>query len=122
MTVDEIFQSVMRTFHYTSDKELFQCAEYWQTVDELEMNGGMGDCEDAAAAFVFALRKHGHTARYVLCLTETQEAHLVAETEGMILDNRHTQVMPLDRLAGYKWLACSGDTPGEPWRRIDGIA
>jgi hypothetical protein len=39
MTVDEIFQSVMRTFHYTSDKELFQCAEYWQTVDELQLNG-----------------------------------------------------------------------------------
>ncbi len=120
MTVEEIFAQVMRNFHYTSDKELFQCAEYWQTLDELEMNGCMGDCEDAAAAFVHKLREHGHTARFVLCLTEDNDAHLVAECEGMILCNRQTQVLPLDRL-NYKWLACSGDKPGMPWRRIDGV-
>ena len=120
MTVEEIFAQVMRNFHYTSDKELFQCAEYWQTLDELELNGMFGDCEDAAAAFVHKLRENGHTARFVLCLTEDSEAHLVAECEGMILDNRQTRVEPLDRL-NYKWLACSGDKPGMPWRRIDGI-
>lgn len=120
MSADEIFAQVMRNFHYTPDKVLFQTEDYWQTLDELELNGMFGDCEDAAAAFVHKLREHGHTARFVLCLTEDSDAHLVAETEGMILDNRQTQVLPLDRL-NYRWLACSGDHAGMPWRRIEGI-
>lgn len=120
MSADEIFAQVMRNFHYTPDKVLFQTEDYWQTLDELELNGMFGDCEDAAAAFVHKLRENGHTARFVLCLTEDSEAHLVAECEGMILDNRQTRVEPLDRL-NYKWLACSGDKPGMPWRRIDGV-
>ena len=70
MSVDEIFAKVMRTFHYTSDKELFQTPDYWQTLDELELNGMMGDCEDAAAAFVHKLREssRGHFAVLSLSL------------------------------------------------------
>ena len=117
MSVDEIFKTVMATFRYTSDRAQFNTDDYWQTLEELDMNGGLGDCEDAAAAFVHKLRENGHTVRFVLCLTEDSDAHLVAETEGQILCNRQTQVLPLDRL-NYRWLACSGDKPGMPWRRI----
>lgn len=118
MSVDDIFKTVMATFHYTSDRAQFKTDDYWQTLEELDMNGGLGDCEDAAAAFVHHLRTQGYPARFVLCLTESDEAHLVAEVEGIILDNRMAYPTPLDRLAGYKWLACSGEKPGDPWRRI----
>jgi len=64
-------------------------------------------------------RQQGMPARFVLCLTEASESHLVAEVAGWVLDNRQPDVMRRDDLP-YTWLAISGFAAGDPWHVIQG--
>lgn len=123
MTVDEIFHNAKSMFGWVDDSSRFGEVEHWATYAELresiDAKAVRGDCDDFSSLCVHELRKEGHKARYVLCLTEQGEAHLVAECEGMILDNRQVFPTPQDRMA-YTWLAISGYAPGEPWHLITG--
>lgn len=117
-----IFNEIKDKFGWTDDRSTFGQEDYWANTDEMiaaAINGKVkGDCDDFAELCVHALRKEGYPARFILCLTEDKEAHLVAEIDGQILDNRQNFVTPIDFLDHYQWLACSGTKPGEPWHRI----
>jgi len=121
MNVENIFHAAKERFGWADDSSTFGKNEYWATYDELiqkAVSGKVrGDCDDFAELCVHELRATGFRARFVLCLTETDEAHLVAETEGLILDNRQVYVTPQEYLK-YNWLAISGYSPGEPWHLI----
>lgn len=126
MSVSTVFNAAKEAFGWASDQATFHQCEYWATTEEMlaaAVDGKVrGDCDDFAELCVHQLRIEGYPARFVLCLTESGEAHLVCEVEGMILDNRQAYPTPIDRLEKYTWLACSGEQPGEPWRRIESIA
>lgn len=122
MTVDSIFAAAKAEFHYLSDQVCFGKAEYWAALPELqkvEQETGeiRGDCDDFASWCVGKLRAAGYTARYAICRVETGEWHCVAETTGLILDNRQDEVMPQWRLP-YQWFSLSGAKPGDAWHEI----
>jgi predicted transglutaminase-like cysteine proteinase len=121
VTVDEIFHAAKFMFGWADDSSTFGKAEYWATYDELmakAIAGNVrGDCDDFAEICVLALRKNGHKARFVMCRTETNEMHLVAECEGVILDNRMVFPTPQNKMK-YEWISISGYAPGEPWHLI----
>lgn len=112
----------LQQFTYAADMLAFGSAEHWVSPDEisaqLARNGFvLGDCDDFASLAVMLARQQGMPARFVLCLTETGEMHLVAEVDGWVLDNRQADVVRRDDLA-YSWLAISGFAPGDPWREV----
>ena len=121
MTVDEIFEDAIKKFKYQSDLKTFGTIEYWATIKELESASTpktfIGDCDDFAAWCVNKLRVNGYAARFVLCQCETGEYHCVAETDGMILDNRQLCVTQLNDLL-YTWHTISGYNAGDPWLQI----
>ena len=121
MTVDEIFADAKQRFGWADDSSTFGRVEYWATPKELikrSQHGELtGDCDDFAALCVSTLRAAGFPARFVLCKTEDGEMHLVAETGGMILDNRHVLATP-KHLIPYTWISISGYAPGAPWHEV----
>jgi len=122
LTVDQIFQINKVRFGWADDSSTFGEVEYWATYAELresiDAKAVKGDCDEFAMMCVHDLRANGHRARFVMCKTETNEMHLVAETEGMILDNRMVFPTPQDRMK-YEWISISGYAPGEPWHLIE---
>ena len=121
LSVDDIFKVNKLRFGWHDDSSTFGQTEYWATYEELMARADKGrvrgDCDDFAELCVHDLRANGHRARYVLCITEGGEGHLVGECEGYILDNRQEWVIPQDRL-NYTWVALSGYLPGEPWHIV----
>lgn len=122
MTVNEIYAQASVLFVYESDQVCFGNPEYWATLPELErglVSSGKikGDCDDFASWCVGKLRENGFRARYVICKTETDEWHCVAESEGLILDNRQAAVVHYFGLP-YQWWSISGYAPGEAWHSV----
>lgn len=119
MNVDKIFEEAKSKFIYKTDKENFGHDEYWATFEELNKTPSelLGDCDDFAAYCVHRLRLSNEPARFVLCKTESGEYHLVAESNGLILDNRQLRVIHNNDLP-YEWLSISGYKPGDSWRKI----
>lgn len=122
MTVDEIFADAKSRFNWVSDQATFGKSEYWATLKELEVrsqrNEITGDCDDFAELCVHTLRANGYPARFVFCQTESGEYHCVAETNGVILDNRKAFPTP-QNLIPYTWISISGFKPGDPWHKIE---
>lgn len=121
-TVNSIFAAAKAQFHYLSDQQCFGRPEYWACLTELERAEArtgeiQGDCDDFAAWCVGHLRAAGLPGRYVLCQVETGEWHCVAESNGLILDNRQSMVMHFFGLP-YVWHSVSGYHAGEPWHSI----
>ena len=126
LTMEQIFGVVKVRFCYASDQTTFGKPDYWATYKELtdRVDAGHardkaihGDCDDAAEIFVHMLRENGYEARFILCLTESGEGHLVSSVDGWIFDNRYSQIMKRDDMP-YTWLLASGLLPGEPWHII----
>lgn len=106
-------------FEYVADLLAFGVADHWcspaEIRDQLSAHGCLlGDCDDFASLAVMLARQQGMPARFVLCLTEASESHLVAEVDGWVLDNRQADVVRRDDLP-YTWLALSGFAAGDPW-------
>ncbi len=121
MTADEIFKDIKNRFGWADDHATFGLNEYWATFQELQARSRRGeitgDCDDFAEMCVHALRSNGLPARFVFCQVETGEFHCVAETDGMILDNRQNFPTPQAKLP-YKWISVSGLKAGDPWHEI----
>lgn len=122
MTANEIFTEAKSRFHYLSDQANFGSVEHWASLPELQgrlnKDGSFqGDCDDFAGWCVGMLRASNLPARYVLCLTERDECHCVAESDGLIFDNRQNFLTSADRLP-YSWVSISGYRPGDSWHRI----
>ena len=122
MTADQIFAAAIARFHYLSDQSAFGQAEHWASLAELkarcDKTGRIeGDCDDFAGWCVGQLRAAGLPARYVFCQTELGEYHCVAESDGLIFDNRQRVPMPQTLLA-YTWISISGLRPGDAWHEI----
>jgi len=119
----EIHRNVFEVFEYTTDKEQYGLLEKWSVPPEY--SDGMtfnGDCDDFAMMCRKLCREAGiENTRLVVCLTETNEGHLVLEVEGYILDNRSRRLETKDSLTndGYKWLAISGYNPGDQWHGVE---
>jgi len=121
-SVDEIFTAAKATFGYANDLSTFGKSEYWATLAELQsrsQHGELtGDCEDFAEICVHNLRANCYPARFVFCQVETGDYHCVAETAGIILDNRQAFPTPQNKLP-YTWISISGFNPGDPWHTIE---
>lgn len=122
--LNNLHATCCQQFRYVPDLLAFGSNEHWMAPaeigEQLARNGFViGDCDDFASLAVMLARQQGMPARFVLCMTETGEAHLVAEVDGWILDNRQAAVAARDALP-YSWLAVSGFAAGEPWRTIEG--
>lgn len=118
----QVFYAAKASFLYASDLEAYGVSEHWCSPDEirgqLSAKGVvLGDCDDFASLCVFLARKTGIPARFLMCLTEQGESHLVCEVDGWILDNRQDEVRSRDDLC-YTWVAISGFAAGEPWHSI----
>jgi len=98
-TVD-ILKKVLAEAHkghkYVEDIHNYGKNEYWKP--ELK-----GDCEDFALWCKYELEKKGIDADLVMCLTETNQGHLVCSVDGWVLDNRYRYLVSKDELR-YKWL------------------
>lgn len=121
-TIHQVFGAAVASFRYNSDISVYHETEHWCTPSELrdqlsEAGLILGDCDDFASLCVYLGRKVGLPMRFVLCLTETGETHLVAEVDGWILDNRQDTVRARDDLR-YVWLGISGYTKGDQWHSI----
>lgn len=121
MTVDEIFKDAKSRFGWADDSSTFGNAEYWATLKELQARSQRGeitgDCDDFAEMCVRALRDNGLPARFVFCQVETGGYHCVAESDGVILDNRQNFPTPQAKLP-YTWISISGFAAGDPWHEI----
>lgn len=122
MTVDDIFRAAKTRFHYTPDQVCWGKAEYWASLSELQRaqcdTGTIeGDCDDFATWCVGQLRANGLPGRYIVCQVETGEWHCVAESDGLILDNRQSMVMHYFGLP-YQWHSISGHAAGEAWHTV----
>lgn len=123
-TLHNLYQFAIQHFQYVADIINFGESDHWCGPDEirgqLSAHGCLlGDCDDFASLAVMLARQQGMPARFVMCLTEDCESHLVAEVDGWVLDNRHPDVMRRDDLP-YTWLAISGFAAGDPWHVIQG--
>lgn len=121
-TIHQVFGAAKASFRYTSDMAVYHECEHWcapkEMQDQLSTQGYLlGDCDDFASLCVMLARKIGLPARFVLCLTETDETHLVCEIDGWVLDNRRPDVTRRDDL-NYTWLAISGYAKGDPWHTV----
>lgn len=118
-TLNNLHAVCLQQFEYTADLLAFGVADHWCSSDEIRSQLSahgclLGDCDDFASLAVMLARQQGLPARFVLCLTEGGESHLVAEVDGWILDNRQPDVVRRDDLP-YTWLAISGFSAGDPW-------
>ena len=98
-TVDilkEVLIQAHKGHKYISDSHNYGKNEHWEP--NLE-----GDCDDFALWCRDELRKRGIEADLVVCLTETNQGHLVCSVDGWVLDNRYPYVVAKDELR-YKWL------------------
>jgi predicted transglutaminase-like cysteine proteinase len=122
MTADHIFAAALEKFHYLSDQAAFGKVEHWASFEELKSRRNKtdyieGDCDDFASWCVGQLRGAGLPARYVFCRTELGDYHCVAESDGLIFDNRQRVPMP-QTLLPYTWISISGFAPGDAWHAI----
>lgn len=121
-TLHNLHTAAKAQFQYCADTVAYGEVEHWvspaEIRDQLSKHGVLvGDCDDFASLVVMFARGQGMPARFVLCMTEGGESHLVAEIGGWVLDNRQPDVMRQDDL-DYTWLAISGYAPGDPWHVI----
>lgn len=120
--LEQVFSAAKASFRHGSDMAVYHASEHWCSPSEMRdqmsrVGAVLGDCDDFASLCVMLCRKTGVPARFVLCLTEHGESHLVAEVDGWIFDNREAHVVARDDL-DYTWLAISGFNPGDPWHAI----
>jgi len=123
-TLHHLHRAATQQFRYASDFQAYGIDEYWVSPKELKeqiaRNGFvLGDCDDFASLCVMLARQQGLPARFVMCLTENGESHLVAEVDGWILDNRFPDAVNRDD-TNYTWLTISGFNAGDPWHLIKG--
>lgn len=121
--IEGVFNDAKSHFQYASDIATYGKEEHWISPSEMQAQFSqrgyiVGDCDDFASMCVMLARMRGAPARFVFCLTESKEAHLVCEIEGWILDNRHASVMRRDDL-DYEWVSISGYAKGDPWHWIE---
>lgn len=124
-TMHHLHAVCQQQFLYVGDMLAYGCADHWVSPDEirrqLEQCGRViGDCDDFASLAVMLARQQGLPARFVLCMTETDECHLVAEIDGWVIDNRQPDAVRRDDL-DYTWLAISGFNAGDSWSAIETI-
>lgn len=110
-------------FEYAADLLAFGESDHWCSPAEIRSQLSaqgclLGDCDDFASLAVMLARQQGLPARFVMCLTEDCESHLVAEVDGWVLDNRQEDVVRRDDLP-YVWVAISGFKSGEAWHVIE---
>lgn len=122
-TLHHLHAAALQQFHYVSDMLAFGVEDHWISPAEIQQQLAqhgrvLGDCDDFASLCVMLARQQDMPARFVLCITETAETHLVAEVDGWILDNRLPDLVRRDDL-DYAWLAISGFAAGDPWHIID---
>lgn len=120
--VFQLFHLAKHQFYYQADLKAFGKVEYWigpaEIREQLSTQGVVvGDCDDFASLCVMLARAQGLPARFMLCLTEAGESHLVCEIVGWVLDSRQAEVERRDDL-NYSWLAVSGYGAGEAWRIV----
>lgn len=127
-TAARVFGWAYGIFDWTPDEEAWQQPEHWPLRSELEehaaANGGRvkDDCDGFASLCRYALWNVGVPNRILVCTTETGGSHAVLTVEGLglVLDNRQVRVVTRDELEriGYRWVAMSGLSPGDPWTEI----
>ena len=123
-TLHNLHAAAKAQFEFCADTVAYGEVEHWvspaEIRDQLSKHGVLvGDCDDFASLCVMLARGQGMPARFVLCLTEGSESHLVCEIEGWILDNRQDDVARRDDLP-YAWLAVSDFLAGGEWRLVEG--
>jgi len=125
-TAESVFAEASARFVYETDQQAWGREDYWASIKEMEKaaaaHGGvvLDDCDGFATWCVARLRAAGLPARYVFCQTEGGAYHCVCESDGQILDNRQTCVLPI-HLIPYTWISISGFKPGEPWHEISAV-
>lgn len=121
-TLERIHKDTLAKFIYVSDLELHGVAEEWDMPAAFWRPGESfsGDCDDFAMHCREACKKLNLPTRLLLCYTETNECHLVAECHGYILDNRYPHVAAnnSEQYKGYKWKYISGYNAGDPWTEV----
>lgn len=122
-TLHDLHAACLQQFEYVADLLAFGVADHWCSPDEIRSQLStqgclLGDCDDFASLAVMLARQQGLPARFVMCLTEASESHLVAEVGGWVLDNRQGDVVRRDDLP-YVWVAISGFKSGEAWHVIE---
>lgn len=120
-TLDRIHARVFEGFTYTTDEEQYGVMEDWRIPSDVDKVSD--DCDGFALACRFLLRQENIPNRLLVCLTETNEWHLVCCVENYILDNRQTKVKTIKQLQrlGYKFRYISGYEKGEAWHEIDRV-
>jgi predicted transglutaminase-like cysteine proteinase len=114
----KVMDDVSNRYSAVTDLERYGKSDYWANVDESNEDGQIrGDCEDFAIQIRAELKKLDIPSRLVLCQLEDGRAHMVAEADGWIFDNRRVFVVPKDSLP-YKWIKISGYEAGDKWREI----
>ncbi|MNE56540.1 hypothetical protein D3C80_1514520 [compost metagenome] len=108
--LQQVLDLAHRGHRYITDRELHGVAEHWDVTL-------VGDCDSFALFCRQALKARGIASDLVLCLTETDEGHLVCSVDGYILDNRYRWVQSRDSL-DYTWISLG--QPDGTWRAITG--
>lgn len=121
-----VHREMKRRLDATPDQLQYLVPDYWATFQELQeqiRKSGWrfkDDCDGAAAFCRGRLTELKIPSRYVLCLTETGDWHLVVEHGGWVLDNRFDSIMRRQDLEkiGYKFVSMSGFNKGDPWHLV----
>lgn len=125
-----IFNWAQGIFFWTEDQQVWHLPEFWATESDLEKNyeenNGriLDDCDGFAAMCVVAARKVGLRSVFATCRTETGGYHCVCiirrDNEALMLDNRQGRPLSITEAEriGYVFDMCSGEAPGEPWRKL----
>lgn len=95
--LDRLHRQAMSQHTYITDLEQYGVPEKW--VASL-----VGDCEDYALYMQALLRQHGYQADLWVVRTETNELHVVAMVDDIVIDNRRQRAFPA-RFFNYDWIA-----------------
>ena len=122
--LQDIHSIVFKNFTYVTDKKKHGQEEYWEVIPESFTAGNKltSDCEDFAMTCRKLCRDQAiRPTRLVVCLDETGAGHCVMECLGYVLDNRYDKLVTKNFLEGegYKWLAISGELPGQQWTKVN---
>lgn len=118
--VSRVRHRVAAGFEYADDIDQWGVIEDWRIPDNVD--SVRGDCDDFALACRHLLRQEGIPTRLVVCQTKSGDFHLVCTVGDYVLDNRFDRVMRKSTLEtrgyGYRWIAISGENPGDDWHEL----
>lgn len=121
-------------FTYITDQEKRRTLDYWEGAGVHRPTGPAnapftGDCEEFAMVAIQRANAEGFSARLVICLTEMNEGHCIAEIstddgdESYFIDNRFRKLCMQQELKGYRFHSVSpwNPRPGDQrlWYRVD---